>query len=179
VPDDLDDLSGVPRYLQAARILEREIRAGTFAEGHPIPDPFLENQFTVGTVNTGTFILLLAQLGPRSFVSGAPANLREVLKNYNRTEFHHLYPRSYLRNLEVPGWRINCLANFAFVSAADNKTLGSVAPSQYKARMDHVHLADVLNSAAIPESLFGDDYLAFLSERSDLLVGVAKRLAGI
>jgi len=37
VPDDLDDFSGVPRYLQAALILEREIRAGTWAEGRPIP----------------------------------------------------------------------------------------------------------------------------------------------
>jgi DNA-binding GntR family transcriptional regulator len=36
VPDDLDDLSGVPRYLQAARIIEREIRAGTWPPGSPI-----------------------------------------------------------------------------------------------------------------------------------------------
>lgn len=28
--DDLDDLSGVPRYLQVALILEREIRSGTW-----------------------------------------------------------------------------------------------------------------------------------------------------
>lgn len=34
--DDLDDLSGVPRYLQVALILEREIRAGTWAPGRPI-----------------------------------------------------------------------------------------------------------------------------------------------
>lgn len=37
MPDDLDDLSGVPRYLQAARILEAEIRQGTYPEGSPIP----------------------------------------------------------------------------------------------------------------------------------------------
>ena len=142
-------------------------------------DLFLENQFTVKTVNTGIFLLLLAQLGPRSFVSGAPANLHEVLKNYNRTEFHHLYPRSYLSGMNVSGKRINCLANFAFVSAADNKILGGVAPSQYKAQMDHVHLADVLASAAVPKSLFNDDYPGFLSERSEMLVDVAKRLADI
>ena len=34
--DDLDDLSGVPRYLQAARIIEREIIAGTWPIGRPI-----------------------------------------------------------------------------------------------------------------------------------------------
>jgi len=142
-------------------------------------DLFLENQFTIGTVNTRTFLLMLAQLGPRSFVSGVPANLREVLKNYNRTEFHHLYPRSYLSSLGVAGKQINCLANFGFVSAADNKALGGVAPSQYKARMDHAHMADVLRSAAVPESLFNDDYGAFLQERVEMLVNIAKRLANI
>jgi GntR family transcriptional regulator len=37
VPDDLDDLSGVPRYLQVARIIETEIRAGQWAPGRPAP----------------------------------------------------------------------------------------------------------------------------------------------
>lgn len=50
-------------------------------------DWFLLNQFKIGTVNTRAFILMLAQLSPRSFVSGAPIHLGEVLKNYNRTEF--------------------------------------------------------------------------------------------
>jgi hypothetical protein len=142
-------------------------------------DLFLENQFTVKTVNTGTFVLLLAQLGPRSFVSGAPANLREVLKTYNRTEFHHLYPRSYLSNNGTPGRLINCLANFAFVSAADNKILGGVAPSEYKTRMDHAHLADVLASAAVPDSLFNDDFITFITQRARMLTEVAADLASL
>jgi GntR family transcriptional regulator len=37
VPDDLDDLSGVPRYLQVARIIEAEIRAGQWPPGQPVP----------------------------------------------------------------------------------------------------------------------------------------------
>ena len=37
VPDDLDDLSGVPRYLQVARVLEAEIRAGQWASGDVAP----------------------------------------------------------------------------------------------------------------------------------------------
>ena len=35
--DDLDDLSGIPRYLQAARIVEAEIRAGTWEPGQAAP----------------------------------------------------------------------------------------------------------------------------------------------
>ena len=37
MPDDLDDLSGVPRYLQVARIIEAEITDGQWAPGHPVP----------------------------------------------------------------------------------------------------------------------------------------------
>jgi DNA-binding GntR family transcriptional regulator len=37
VPDDLDEFSGVPRYLQVAAILEREITSGTWEPGKPIP----------------------------------------------------------------------------------------------------------------------------------------------
>jgi hypothetical protein len=45
--------------------------------------------------------------------------------------------------------------------------------------MDHEHTTDVLASAAVPESLFDDDYGAFLKERSKMLVRVAKKLADI
>jgi hypothetical protein len=138
---------------------------------------FLDNQFTISAVNTRTFILMLAQLSPRSFVSGAPIDLGEVLKSYNRTEFHHLYPRSYLGRLGRTGKDVNRLSNFAFLSAADNKYLGGVAPSEYKDRMDHAHITEVLGSAAVPISLFDDEYEIFLSERSALLLEVARELA--
>jgi DNA-binding GntR family transcriptional regulator len=36
VPDDLDDLSGVPRYLQVARAIEAEIRAGQWVPGQAV-----------------------------------------------------------------------------------------------------------------------------------------------
>lgn len=143
------------------------------------PDLFSESQFTIGSVNTSTFLLLLSQFQPRSFVSGSPANLREVLKTYNRTEFHHLYPRAYLAGLNVPSRQINCLANFAFVSASDNKILGGVAPSQYKGRMNHSNMNAILESAAVPLSLFDDDYNAFVRDRSKLLTDRARMLADL
>ena len=141
------------------------------------PEMFSLSPFTIGSVNTSTFLLLLAQMQPRSLVSGAPVNLRDVLKTYNRTEFHHLYPRSYLAGLNVPSQDINVLANFAFVTAADNKILGGVAPSQYRARMSPDNLDLVLRSAAIPPSLFMDAYGVFLGERSELLAKHARYLA--
>ena len=37
VPDDLDDLSGIPRYLQVAWVVEAEIRAGQWTPGNAVP----------------------------------------------------------------------------------------------------------------------------------------------
>ena len=37
MPDDLDDLSGIPRYLQVAQAIEAEIRAGQWTPGNAVP----------------------------------------------------------------------------------------------------------------------------------------------
>lgn len=34
---ELDDLSGIPRYMQIARVIETEIRSGMWEPGHPAP----------------------------------------------------------------------------------------------------------------------------------------------
>ena len=58
---------------------------------------FTENGFRINSVLAKTFVLMLAQLEPRSFVSGNKVDLGAALKEYNRNEFHHIFPRSYLR----------------------------------------------------------------------------------
>ncbi len=55
---------------------------------------FTENVFRIDSVNTKTFVLMLANKNPLSFTSGQPINLANVLRDYNRNEFHHLYPRA-------------------------------------------------------------------------------------
>lgn len=139
------------------------------------PDFFSDNRFTISSVNTKTFILLLAQLGPLSFVSGNPVSLSDVLKEYNRREFHHCYPQKYLKDQDRTSSDINRLANFAFLSRADNRTLGGKAPSEYRGKMPADPSA-ILDRAAIPASLFDDDYDQFIAERSEALAGIARKL---
>ena len=140
-------------------------------------DFFIDTRFTVSSVTTKTFILLLAQQTPLSFVSGAPVDLGEVLRHYNRKEFHHLYPQSHLKLAGLVSAEINRLANFAIISAADNKILGGVAPSKYRKHMDSSKTPEILKSALTPNSLFDDNYEAFLRARSQLLLAEATRLA--
>lgn len=139
---------------------------------------FLNNQFGMGNVNTKTFILMLASEHPLSFKSGSPIDLAITLKASNRAEFHHLMPKAFLRDTGQHDPSDSVLANFVFLSRADNRDLGGAAPSAYRAKMpkdvDHI-----LAKALVPSSLFNDEYVNFLIERLPLLLAKAKTLCDI
>ena len=62
--DDLDDLSGVPRYQQVALILEREIRAGTWEPGKPVPSRIqLTQRFGIAQATAAKAHAWLAERG--------------------------------------------------------------------------------------------------------------------
>jgi hypothetical protein len=144
----------------------------------PIDAEFFSQTFALSTVNTRTFILLLAHAQPLSFVSGTPITLAKVLQSYNRNEFHHLMPRAFLKELGATDREINPLANFAIISASDNKVLGGVAPSEYKAKMPAAKLRLILDRALCPEMIFRDYYEDFIAARSTRLVEAARAVMG-
>jgi len=129
---------------------------------------YLNNKFGIRNVNTKTFILQLAQFNPKSFHSGSNVDLSRSLKEYNKTEFHHLMPKSYVTELDKTQNHINCIANFCFLSRADNRHLGGDKPSLYKAKMPD-NFEDILLAAACPETLFNDDFDSFVEERAEML----------
>ncbi|WP_157415653.1 GmrSD restriction endonuclease domain-containing protein [Agromyces allii] len=136
---------------------------------------FADQSFTIGTVHTKTLILLLANKDPKSFVSGAGVDLGPVLQAYNREEFHHLMPRSFLKKKGISTSDINSLANFAIISAQDNKRLGGVAPSVYKKKMDVGSVDAILEAALCPHSLFDDDFHTFIEARARTLADYANK----
>ena len=139
-------------------------------------DIFTSNIFTIGTVNTSSFILLLAQQSPLSFISGAPIDLGEKLRQSNRAEFHHLMPKAHLSNTLQTSFSPNCLANFAFISRADNRVLGGDSPSKYRRHMPS-NCASIMSRALCPEDeLFGDDMEKFIKVRASLLKQSAESL---
>lgn len=146
--------------------------------GFPITiteDYFTSNIFTIGTVNTNTFILLLAHQNPLSFISGAPINLGEKLRQSNRAEFHHLMPKAFLLSTKQESYSPNCLANFAFISRADNRTLGGAAPSAYKSHMPS-NVNEILQLALCNDILFKDDFKEFITNRTTILKSAAETL---
>lgn len=139
------------------------------------PGFFLANEFAIRNVNTKTFVLMLAQKNPLSFVSGTPVDLNVKLKEYNNTEFHHMMPRAFLRSFSNLKYPPNSLANHCFLSRSENKHLGGSAPSAYKPKMAP-NQSDVLASALAPHSLFSDNFNAFAPERAELLTAFANTL---
>jgi hypothetical protein len=174
--------SGVIRNLNTDITEMNKLKAGEKSELGEFNTPvsasfFISNDFGIGTVNTKTFILMLAQFNPLSFVSGTPVDLAKTLKEANRTEFHHLMPRDYLKE-KYPNARHSPLTNLAFISRADNRHLGGVPPSKYRAKMAP-NTDDILKNAICPENLFTDDYIKFTYERAKMLAEVAYDLCEI
>lgn len=136
---------------------------------------FADRRFIAGTVDTKAFILMLAAQGPKSIVNGGDVQVGRVLAAGNKSEFHHLFPQAHLKSNGVDPAQVNCLANFCMLSASDNKKVGSKSPTQYRDKLaDNVDI--LLPSNLIPPSLFSDDFVRFLDERSKLLVAAAYRL---
>jgi hypothetical protein len=137
---------------------------------------FVENTFGMGNVNTKTFILMLAQQKPLSFISGSPIDLAKTLKQSNRTEYHHMMPRDFLRQSGQTIMNDSVLANMCFLSRADNRDLGGVAPSEYRKKMAQ-NTSEILDRTLSDQTLlFSDDYLTFLNDRTGRLVDFAKTL---
>jgi hypothetical protein len=137
---------------------------------------FIKNQFNVASVNTKAFILILAQFSPKSLLSGANVDLDEVLKRVNRNEFHHIFPRKYLETKGVLLQRINCLANFCFISSSDNQKIKDKAPTDYNKLIPAATLPDVMEHALCPHNALDLDFDDFLSARAEILLNKTKEL---
>lgn len=139
---------------------------------------FKENYFRLTSANTKTFILMLANNNPKTFLSGSSVDLDRVLQKYNRAEFHHIYPKAYLRDLSVDDDRINCLANFCFINASENKRIGRKKPSEYMSMMPQDDTINEIlgNAFCSKENFSNDDFSLFIDSRSSLLTTFAKKL---
>lgn len=128
--------------------------------------------FNTGTVATKAFILQIAAQQPRSFLSGQPIALDRVLAEPNRREYHHCFPKAYLANnhVDLRGFRIDCLANFAFLSRSENREISDKAPSEYREMMNASRRAAILQSQLLPAELFEDDWETFVRLRSAELI---------
>lgn len=94
-------------------------------------------------------------------------------------ERHHLFPKAYLRGLGYNGtYRLNQIANYAFVEWADNIEISNAAPSEYFPALFQ-DLTDQEKSNAsywhsLPHNWQDMEYLEFIAQRQKLIAAVIR-----
>ena len=143
-------------------------------------------RFRVNDGFSRAILCLYAAFRPRSFNS----HDREVnidnssLLQRNSKNYHHFFPKGYLKNAGVFDWFANSILNITFVDDYLNKrTIGARPPSEYMAEFREqnpdiddtmkTHLIDDLESYGI----WDNDYEIFINRRGErVLEELDKRL---
>jgi len=142
-----------------------------------IPQPF-ETIWTLRTFGlrnalTKLLAILLAHQNPVDLLNGQKIDLSKALAWNNSKEFHHFFPREYLKQNKVPKDKINCLANFVLLTSYSNKKIGGKAPSIYLKEVEkaagpdlEIWLQSNLISGDAYEAAKKDDFHNFIDLRS-------------
>jgi len=142
---------------------------------YTVTGPQLVKQtFTRSSPLVRGFLLLLAQNRPLDLVSCGVVDLGRALSEFNSKEYHHIFPRAYLKKRAFPSDRINSLCNFCFLTADSNKKISNRSPSDYFTELiPQDRLADVLDSNLMPLSkdvYEKNDFDEFLNRRSQRIL---------
>lgn len=151
------DFSGIGKY--AYTVNETELIQQNFGKGNPF---------------TRALLLLLAQKKPLNLINGNKIDLGVALSKYNLKEYHHIFPRSFLKDRGVDIRKINSLCNFCFLPSDTNKKISKKSPSNYIFNdIPARKYAEVLESALMPlkkEIYQKNDYDMFLEQRAQLIL---------
>lgn len=128
-----------------------------------------ENGFSVSSANAKTFILLLSQFSPFSFLSGAKIDLTKVLQKINRNEFHHIFPIKHLIRNGKSKKETNVLANICFLTRGDNNKIKDKSPFEYEKEINKNKKSLYLKNALCPLNFHELEYDQFLTEREKII----------
>lgn len=123
-------------------------------------------------------LCLMAQLRPRSFLTGSEVDLGSVLSSYNARQFHHIYPKAFLATNGVSFHRANIISNICFLSASENNAISDKNPADYFMSIPSDHKAMIFESALIPEEARNGDlsFEEFIKLRTNELISVGLKL---
>ena len=98
--------------------------------------------------------------------------------NRKSLEKHHLFPKAYLKSLGYPDYKINQMANYAFIDWKDNMDILDDAPSVYYPIVCEGHSKDDIcrmeEENALPHGWENMAYEDFLEERRKLMAAKIK-----
>ncbi len=140
--------------------------------------------FSAGDAFCKTILCLYAYHIPLSFDNNSLVKIdNSWLKTTSSKNYHHFFPRSYLRNCGIPDWQANSVLNITIVDDRLNKQkIKAKAPSDYMTGfLKNKKIVETMQSHLIDNlELFGiweNNYETFLTERGKrVLVELNKRL---
>lgn len=138
---------------------------------------FMEGSFVLRNALSKTLALILASNKPKSLLDGAGINIESVLAIVNKNEFHHIFPKDYLKKRDYDNSQINQHANICMLNLGNNRAISNKAPSEYfltiKSRLGS-SLQDILLSNFIDDDAYRcaleDDYEGFIAARKKLIL---------
>lgn len=143
-----------------------------------VPEALFKKTWRINSTAAKATICLLAQLNPKTFLTGRPVDLGTTMAAYNSREFHHIYPKAFLSSQDIPFHQSNVIANICLLAAVDNKAISDKNPSDYFATIPFTEKDAIFESACIPKEL-GDGskpYAEFLNLRARALADIAGKL---
>ena len=134
----------------------------------------IDQKFTKGSPYTRAFLILMAQKSPLNLTNGNKIDLGNALSKYNSKEYHHIFPRNFLKKKGKEIGEINSLCNFCFLPADSNKKISNKAPSEYIFELlPEDRYTDILESNLMPikkEIYQKDNYDEFLKQRAQKIL---------
>ena len=127
--------------------------------------------FTTGRAFVRTILCMLAARGPESFDDGSKVIIdNDWLIQANSKNYHHFFPRAFLKKKGVESWQANHVANITIIDDRLNKAvIRDKPPSKYlKQFKANTKLAAVLRRHLIElnsDRLEEDDYEHFFRNR--------------
>jgi hypothetical protein len=103
--------------------------ASDFGEA-PKQDFWAKTAFRANNSTSLALILALASKNPQNITNGAAVDVEQALSHFNKKEFHHIYPKNYLKTEKLAG-EPNALANICMLAASENKKISDDNPNHY------------------------------------------------
>jgi len=134
----------------------------------------VNQKFSKSSPFARAFLLLLAQKNPLNLVNGNRVDLGVALSEYNAKEYHHIFPRAFLKKKGLETYEINSLCNFCFLPADSNKIIAGKSPSDYVFNVvPSSSYSKILGSNMMPlrkDIYQKNQYKTFLEERATLIL---------
>lgn len=141
-----------------------------------ISPEFIKNNgwFSVGRSYVKAILCLFSYHQPKSFIDDSLVNIsNDYLKQANSKNYHHFFPRAYLKKLNKDEKMINHIVNITIVDALLNKKeIKASPPSKYMENFKKLnpHLSETMKTHLIYDlddyGIWTDNYEVFFEKRA-------------